>query len=197
MADRGMLQRLAALEALLRQIHQGVHSGVLQRMDEQVGGLRATRFDAPVRGAGRADPTQSLAMSQRDLALVHLAEFDHAVLDALGALRRAAELVSLYPPPRVADAADRAALERINGRQPGCQNCAQLIMDSGAQRWEPIDSAMSDATTVGGILDEALLLCQWCRKRTAAWKRLPTIAELERHHRGERVAWPRDVPRPS
>lgn len=194
--QRDFVERATAIEADLAQLRGALFSGALQRIDEARAGLAASRFEAVTR-SGPSDPTGSFALRSTDVAARHLTELGTALNATADALARALAVVALYPPPHVADADDRAALARINGREPCCENCAQLVLENGQRRWEPIDAAMAEASTVGDVLDEPMLLCQWCRKRTAAWGRLPNNDELARHHRGERVNWPDDVVRPA
>lgn len=193
--NRDLIRRTSSIERQLTRLRSAFYDGALQRISEAQGGLRGSRFDAIASKGSPSDPTGSLALRERDVAVRHAEVLASAVGRMDEALADALEIVALYPPPHVGDAEDRAALERINGREPCCQNCWQLTLDNGQRRWEPIDANMAEASTVGGRLAEPMLLCQWCRKRTAAWGRLPTPDELARHHRGERVPWPRDVER--
>jgi hypothetical protein len=196
--NRDLIHRAAAMETDLTRLRAALYDGALQRIHEAQAGLAASRFDAISRSGAPGDPTGSLAMRGRDAAASHADELTALIATARNALGRAVGIVAMYPPARVADAEDRAALERINGkREPCCQNCAELRTPNGHRRWEPIDAAMSEATTLGGILPEPMLLCQWCRKRTTAWGRLPKLDELTRHHAGQRVPWPADVARPA
>jgi hypothetical protein len=175
-----------------------IHDGVLQRMAEHEAGPVAARFEAvSARGSGHSDLTAGTAMAGADFASKHTAELAEALRAASHWLAAALTVAKLYPPPRAADAEDRAALERINGREPCCANCARTRREDGQPRWEPIDSRLKDATTVGDRLPEPMALCVWCVDRTRAWGRLPTADELNRHHRGERVPWPADVARPA
>jgi hypothetical protein len=114
-------------------------------------------------------------------------------------VRQALDLARLYPEPRVADAADRAALARLNDRdpEPGCDSCARVVDAQGRRRWEPIDGRLANPTTVGGVLDQPVWLCRWCYDACRDWRRLPTLEEVTRRAEGQRVPWPADVPRPA
>lgn len=184
LADLGRLRRL-------------LYEGLARRMAEAEAGLSAVRPSMTGNGGDPADPTAGRALAaDDDPARAHQAALALALRTAAGEARLALTLADLYPPPHVADAEDRAELARINGRaEPSCQNCARTRRPDGGPRWEPIDARRTEATTVGGRLVEPILLCRWCYDRVASWGRLPRLDELERHHRGERVPWPGDVPR--
>jgi hypothetical protein len=195
--NRDIVRAGAELHRSVIDLRTALHSGALQRMEESAAGLTAQRFDRLAQRGSHSDSTAMLAQRETDMAGAHRAELVGSITTALLALSRCLELAALYPPPHVADEEDRAALARINGRaEPGCQNCARLTLEDGQRRWEPIDPRLSEATTVGQRLTEALLLCSWCVDRTRAWGRLPTPEELRRHHAGQRVPWPDDVERP-
>jgi hypothetical protein len=196
-ANHETMQLAAALHNSVSALQTALFGGVLQRMDEAARGLRASRFDAVTSRGGHSDATAGVALAETDLAVTHRAEVDERLWAARGTLGVLEHLFALYPPPRVADAADRAALERLNGREPCCQNCARTRRSDGEPRWVPVDTRLTEATTVGGRLPEALLLCVWCVEKVRAWGRAPNIDELERHHAGQRVDWPPDVARPS
>lgn len=191
MFDRARM--LHAHAATLREVMLG---GLLQRISEAEGGLRAGRFEPMGSPGSHSDTTASWALRGTDMAGQHRVELAQSMGRAQRALMEALSIASLYPPPRIADDEDRAALARINGREPCCENCAQLRLRDGMARWEPIDSRLAEATTVGGRLVEPALLCVWCVERTRAWGRLPNAEELARHHDGRRVPWPADVERP-
>jgi hypothetical protein len=191
--------RLTALAEAVTALRAAIVSGALQRMAEATVGPPAASITG---GGGRsglfADPTAAAALSQGStgdqLGTLHRAELDRLIQRATDLVQQAVALTTLYPEPRVADASDRAALARINGRQePGCDNCARILGPAGTSRWEPIDSRLSNPLAVG---DEAMWLCAWCNGRFKAWGRLPTPDELRRHHNGQIVAWPADVERP-
>lgn len=184
--------RLADTVAALQ---SALYSGVLQRIAEAEGGLTAGRFEALGAGSGHSDTTASWALRGAGMAAGHRGELANALGAARAAVEAAVAVAALYPPPRVADDADRAALARLNGREPCCENCASVRRPDGTSRWEPIDSRLQEATTVGGRLAVPKLLCVWCVERVRAWGRLPSTTELERHHAGQRVPWPDDVER--
>jgi len=173
-----------------------IDEGLAQRIAEAEGGLSAQRLSMAAPGGDRADPTAGSALAPDDAARHHQLELATAVDQARAHLAYALSIAGQYPPPHVADAVDRAELARINGRgESCCQNCARTRRPDGEPRWEPIDARRAEASTVDGRLAEPLLLCRWCYDRVASWGRLPTFIELERHHRGERVPWPDDIPR--
>lgn len=169
--------------------------GALARMHKVEGSLRSTRTDGS-RAGGLADPTGAAALvidgASRDLRSLDrlLGQLYRAAVDLHGVL------VS-YPDAHQAGEADRLALARANiVPDPGCANCARLEGPDGRPRWEPADLRVSGPTTAGGVLAEPMVLCSWCRNRLDLWGRLPSEAELTRHHQGQRVPWPSDVPRP-
>jgi hypothetical protein len=195
MTNRETFELICYLHDTAEALRAALYGGVLQRMADAEGGLTAGRFEALGSASDHGDTTASWALRGTGMAAGHRGELANALGAATTALRRALSVAALYPPPHPADDADRAALERINGREPCCESCARLRRPDGTPRWEPIDSRLMEATTVGGRLAEPLLLCVWCVERTRAWCRLPTVAELERHHAGQRVPWPDDVER--
>lgn len=197
MNNRETYELVCKLAKAVEALRSSMYSGGLQRLEEAEGGLTASCFEAIASGGSHADTTASWAQRGTGMAAGHRGELVKWINTARNAIEAARSVLALYPPPHHADDDDRAALARINGREPCCANCARLRRDDGQPRWEPIDSRLRDATTVGGRLDEAVLLCVWCVERVRAWGRLPNVAELERHHRGERVPWPADVAKPA
>lgn len=194
-SNRETFELACSLREAADSLRAALYTGVLQRMADAEGGLTAARFEALGSASGHGDTTASWALRGTGMAAGHRGELANALGAARAALERAVAVAALYPPPHAADDTDRAALARINGREPCCQNCAHVRAADGTPRWEPIDSRLQEATTVGGRLAEPMLLCVWCVERTRAWCRLPTVAELERHHAGQRVPWPDDVER--
>ena len=197
--NRDVAQDTLALTADVRRLLALIRGGVLQRISEAQEGPQAARVGSRRSGTGpHADPTALRASRASDMAGQHHRDVAKAVRRAHGAVIDALRLAALYPEPRPADAADRAALARLNGHaEPGCQSCARIVGPAGVARWEPIDTRLQEATTVGDRLDEPWLLCVWCHDKARLWGRLPTPAELAMHHRGARVPWPADVERPA
>jgi hypothetical protein len=197
-SNRDVSRRCRELIDHVHELGAALRSGVLQRMAEAEAGVTARRFDAVGSSGTHTDATATMALREGDFAVRHRAELAGAVVSALLAVDRALTLARLYPVPHIADAADRAALARLNGKfEPGCDNCARTRREDGMPRWVPIDSRLTDATTVNGRLERPQLLCVWCVEKVRAWGRVPTVDELDRHHRGERVPWPADVERPA
>lgn len=180
MAERDVSDRLTPLERL--RTHQGT--------------LRAASYDgARPQVSTPSDPTGSMPS---DAASRDLRKLDRALEGIELHLRQIEAVLDAYGPARVANELDRLALARLNV-QPvaGCGNCARVEGANGGPRWEPADTRNPHPTTAGGALAEPMVLCSWCRNRLDLWGRLPSERELERHHRGDRVPWPADVPRPS
>lgn len=168
----------------------------LERLRSLQGHLRAASYDgAVVSSSAVADPTAAM---RPDVAARDVRKLDRALEGIEVYLRDAEAVLDTYGPARKANELDRLALARLNiAPMPGCNNCARINDSKGVPRWEPADSRNPEPTTAGGKLDEAQVLCSWCRNRLDLWGRLPSERELERHHRGDRVPWPADVPRPS
>lgn len=189
-----LAQAVAARTELLARTLDAVVDGttVLGRMRDCQGPLRAKTYDATpstIRHDGSAGGVDQATRDEHDL--------DATLKHASVAITKAWEIVGRYPPPHRANDADRVALGKANARpEPGCESCARTESAAGGPRWEPPRSGQANATTVGGRLAEPKLLCEWCYQCVRRWGRLPTVAELERHHRGEIVPWPADVKRP-
>jgi hypothetical protein len=101
--------------------------------------------------------------------------------------RQADELANLLGryAPREATEGERRSTTNDNERTTACWSCARTEAARGVKRWEP----SSRTATVDGDKRE---LCWWCfdwlRKGTTPT--LPTIAQVEQHHRGMRVKRP-------
>ncbi len=83
--------------------------------------------------------------------------------------------------PREASSIERAATDRKN--MPTCASCARL-RTRGRARQEP---AADEARNPGGVLSEAMRLCDWCDGFVGQVGHLPSVAQLERHHTGGKV----------
>lgn len=194
--------RLNILARRLKELHAGATA--TERMRALQGNLAAQRYDSPSVAGHRtvldergvpmpavSDPTGEAAIGRVDLARRDAERFDKALGGLSGNLARLEAIVGRYGPPT---AGSELAVDNTKA-EPGCENCAQLRV-AGRQRWEPVDSRRKGKTDVGEQLEQPMHLCVWCYDRTATWGRLPTTDELEAHHRGERVPWPKDVERP-
>jgi hypothetical protein len=169
---------------------------VMGRIRDAQGGIRAKAWDTNG-GSARHDATFAGAM-MGDQAVHDEHALDAALKAAAVALGKAWEIVGRYPPPHRATDADLLALGRANGSaEPCCQSCSRIVSPAGGPRWEPPRPGMAQPTFVGGRLEEPKLLCEWCYQCVRRWGRLPSVTELERHHRGEIVPWPADVRRPT
>lgn len=82
---------------------------------------------------------------------------------------------------RARDAED--ARRQVTADNDSCISCARTEVRPGVRRQEPYHRA----TTLGGRLDCVTRLCVWCLRFGNDTGRLPTLDELEAHHRGERV----------
>jgi hypothetical protein len=183
--------------ALLAQVLNTVVDGttVMGRMRDMQGGLRAKSFDGPG-GSMRHDATFAGTVAL-DQAVLDERDLDKALKAASVEVTKAWEILARYPPAHRATDSDLLALGRANRRQdPGCESCARTTSPAGGKRWEPPRAGQAQPTFVGGRLDEPMLLCEWCYQCVRRWGRLPSGGELERHHRGDIVSWPHDVPRP-
>lgn len=189
-----LAQAVAARTDLLARTLDTVVSGttVLGRMRDCQGPLRAKSYEpsaSTMRHDGSAGGIDQATRDEHDL--------DHALKTAAVAIGKAWEIIGRYPPPHRANDADRLALGKANARpEPGCESCARTTSPAGGPRWEPPRSGQAKPTFCGGRLEAPMLLCEWCYQCVRRWGRLPSVPELERHHRGEIVAWPADVKRP-
>lgn len=171
---------------------------VVDRMRAAQGQMRAATYDAVGSSSTISDPTSTGRGVRRDRATADLRHLD----SAFDALKRSVERVTLildaYPVARTVNQLDRLELDRLNlTPEPGCANCARVDGPLGGPRWEPVDLRVAEPTDCGGKLAAPVWLCSWCRNRCDLWGRLPSKAELNKHHRGERVPWPKDVERPA
>jgi hypothetical protein len=200
-SNRALAELATVIATDLAELCAAFRAGLGQRLTEAELGPPASATDRGGRSgwATHADPTAAAALAGLgfDLAAAHRHELNSCLTDARARIRRALAIAAAYPPPRAAGEADRLALGRLNARPPGCQSCAQLRSPAGERRWEPLDSRRAGPTDVGGRLPIPQLLCRWCVDRVSQWGRLPTLAELELHHRGSHVPWPDDVERPA
>ena len=185
-------QRLMAIAVTMAEKVNGMTT--LDRMRESQGNLRATNYDgAKAKVSTVSDPTSS---GMRDSASRDLRNLDRYLTGVELYVADIERTLDAYGPARPAADMDRLALERMNiPAMPGCVNCARIEGPRGGVRWEPVDTRHPNATTVGDRLPESVMLCSWCYDAVAKWGRLPSVSELEKHHRGEKVPWPADVPR--
>lgn len=172
---------------------------VIDRMREAQGGMRAQRTDLPrPAGTPMSDPTAANGTARRaDVALGHERELDRMLEAVLASSRRIIEILQAYPPARVPSTTERLRLADGNRKVAvGCESCSKINGSNGSPRFEEIHPKLTGPTDVRGRLAKPLLLCRWCYDAVEQWGRLPTNMELERHHRGERVSWPKDVAPP-
>ena len=169
--------------------------GIVSRIRQAQAGPRAVRFDRSGSAQGPiSDPTAVAAMRGADLATLHERELDRLIGSLSNTVRRLGQIAELYPVARVPEVAPGE--EQPAGCEAGCESCMRTTNGRGLPRWEPVHPNLRGPTTVADRLPEAMRLCSWCWKRVAEWGRIPTVAEVEAHHRGEKLRWPSDVPRP-
>lgn len=180
-------QRLAHVAAALDAVADD-GSTVMGRLRDAQGPLRGRSYEPRPRGG---IVTADLAPLAGDKALRDERDLDVALEGAAKAINRATAIVGNWPPPHAATAEERRALGLGDG--PWCAGCAQATGADGAPRREPVDAAYAGPLDVEG---QPLWLCRWCRGCVRDWGRVPTPDEAQRHARGQRVAWPDDVPRP-
>lgn len=89
------------------------------------------------------------------------------------------DILARYTPRQATDKEKRDTLQ-ANEREEGCSSCARTQVTRGVQRWEPVYRA-----TV--IDNEKHPLCRWCWEWLRSTGELPTLAQVEQHHRGLRV----------
>lgn len=203
MNDRRNIERIrraAGRLGLLAAKFDAIEAGttLLGRMRDAQGGTQAQRFDAQRSAPTVPDPTYAAAVRGVDPATKDLGDLERICNQMVALVESAWDIVGRYPPPRSATEADRLALARDNAvARDGCENCSRIEGERGGPRWSPVHSELRGPTDVGGRLAEHRLLCRWCYGRVAEWGRLPSPSELQRHHRGQKVPWPADVPRPA
>lgn len=200
LSDRKRVRQAADVaDTLARVADRLVEPATVEQMRQADPGPTAMRFDRPiVASSGTSDPTSRAALGPHDRLAGQLATFDR-LLVRITTVANQMELMLLgHQAPRHANDGDRLALQRENTRpEPGCENCARTEVAKGRARWEPPDPRRSGPTTVGGRLVEPMVLCSWCVDKTGIWDRLPTEKELQLHHDGRKVPWPKDVRKPA
>lgn len=168
---------------------------VMGRIRDAQGGLRARNYDGNTKTM-RHDATFAGVLAV-DQAVHDERHLDEALKAAAVATNKAWEIICRYPPPHRATDADRLALGRSKASdEPGCESCARTTSPAGGPRWEPPRSGQAQPTFVGGRLEDPMLLCEWCYSCVRRWGRLPSVTEVEKHHRGDIVPWPADVRKP-
>ncbi len=167
-------------------------STVLGRLRDAAGPLRGRSYEPTGRsGTGPSD----LPSLRGDRALRDEADLDRSLEAAAKAINRIVGIVNAWPAPHAATADERRRLGLGDG--PWCTSCARVPGADGQPRRESVFAGLSgEVLVVDGELVEAPALCQWCYRASKDWGRAPTLAEVSRHARGQRVAWPADVPRP-
>ena len=183
-------------ELLAKALDQVTNNTTLMgRMRDAQGGIRARNYEGATKTM-RHDAT--FTGIGRDQAVHDERELDAALKTAATAVNKAWEIIGRYPPAHRATDADRLALGRVGATEdPGCESCARTRSPAGGPRWEPPRAGQAQPTFVGGRLEEPWLLCEWCYSCVRRWGRLPSVTEVEKHHRGEIVPWPADVRRPT
>jgi hypothetical protein len=186
-------QRLTAVAVEMAEKVNGLTP--LARIHDHQGNLRGSSYDsARAKVSDVSDPT---ANAPSDVASRDLRKLDRMLQSIEFSVRDIESILDAYGPARVASELDRLALQRLNIEpMAGCANCARVTGPTGRARWEPADSRCPGPTTAAGKLAEPVVLCSWCRNRLDLWGRLPSERELQRHHEGHKVPWPKDVPRP-
>lgn len=168
---------------------------VIGRMRDAQGMLRAQTYEAPTR-RGQSGGSAPAGVFASDRARYDEHDLDEALAGIARHVNRAVDIVNAYPPPHPATAAERRALGLADG--PWCTSCARVEGADGAPRREPAVVGSGGELLIdraGNVVDANL--CRWCRGVLADWGRTPTPDEAARHARGQRVAWPADVPRPA
>lgn len=150
-------------------------------------GIKAQSFDGVVvAGHGSSDPTGRAAL-QKNRIDDEVQQIQHALnvwhdlieptLTAVAFLTRAPEN---HKAARQREE-ERKTLADENAKC--CRSCARTEVAPGVRRSE----AVYRRTDGGGVFAEMVPLCSWCYRLVFDCERMPTIEELERHHRGEKV----------
>lgn len=149
---------------------------LVARLAEMTGASVAWPAGSDDGGGGhsaKSDPTFAAATA-KDRSWGHRREVERLIRSIDAESRRLEQLVSLYE-PRPATAQERQDTLRDNEREEGCSSCRRTAVAKGVQRWEPVHKDS---------------LCRWCYDWRRSTGSLPLPAELDRHHRGQRVARP-------
>lgn len=184
--------RALRIAAMLNRIDED-GTNVIGRMRDTQAGIRARNYEASGRSTMRHDAT--FGGVGRGRAEEDEANVDRLLCTAAAKTTEALQILKNYPPAHVATAEDRRALGLGDG--PWCTSCAGTPGPDGSPRREPIRADLTGPTDVGGRLDVPVYLCGWCYGCVRDWGRVPTPAEVERHHTVGRVPWPADVPKPA
>lgn len=183
--------RLAAISRLLGTVAPD-GTTVMGRMRDAQGPLRGRSYEP--RSHAPASSSVSPLPVFGDAALADERDLDASLEAAAKAINRVTNIVANWPPAHAASALERRALGLGDG--PWCASCAQAPGADGSPRRERVEGRFAGPSDCDGVLPEPLWLCQWCRRATCDWGRLPTAVEAQRHAQGLRVSWPSDVPRP-
>lgn len=70
-----------------------------------------------------------------------------------------------------------------NENDARCRSCERTEVAPGVRRSEPVHRR----TDGGGVYAEITPLCWWCYRFVFDTERTPTVEEVEKHHRGEKV----------
>jgi hypothetical protein len=125
----GAAQRLAWLAQALTEAGPDGDT-VLGRLRATQGPLRGRCYEAPA-SSGRADGTPAGAF-RPDAAQRDQRDLDAALVAIASAVARCWAIARAYPPPHVADAAERRALGL--GEGPCCASCARTAGADGSPR---------------------------------------------------------------
>jgi hypothetical protein len=125
-----------------------------------------------------SDPTGEAAIAP-DQAANDRAGVERAIKALYLEAERVLSLVKRYQPRRALPSERQSTA----ANDPGCWSCRRLKASDGERRWEPTHRR----TDVNG---KPLDLCRWCYDWHRSHGVLPATAELERHHRGDRVRRP-------
>ena len=112
-------------------------------------------------------------------------DHDRVVALSKSIRKQADELASVLGRWSSRSATERERQETVGDRErlEGCSSCSRLHVAKGVARWEP-----AARTVLVG--DDRRPLCEWCRLWLRQVGELPTVAQLEQHHRGVRVRRP-------
>ena len=180
---------LARLEADLEQLMRASHAlpGALSTARQDAAGIRAQNYEGViVSGHTVSDPTGQavIAPGRIDIAVAEI----HAALDRIHSVVEPLiwNCAWLTRSPVTHAEARRREDERkdlAGQNEERCRSCERTEVAPGLRRAEPVHRR----TDGGGVYAEITPLCWWCYRFVFDTERPPTVEEVEKHHRGEKV----------
>lgn len=186
MRDPELLSRYEADLELLTRLSNAL-PGALATARADAAGIRAQNYEGViVSGHSVSDPTgqAAIAPGRIDIAVAEI----HSALDRIHSVVEPLiwNCAWLTRSPVTHAEARRREDERkdlAGQNEERCRSCERTEVAPGLRRAEPVHRR----TDGGGVYAEITPLCWWCYRFVFDTERPPTVEEVEKHHRGEKV----------